>query len=114
MSVGLVRAVLRHQVLEGLAVVEAGERLVGYADLEEITQRLPALPDLVDQQPVAGYVAAHLLDVPLEVGDGGGLILKVCNHLGPVPTFYEGPSTSSWDRRFVICVSSSPEGFAIS
>src|SRR3712207_7813177 len=102
MSVGLVRAVLRHQVLEGLAVVEAGERLVGYADLKEITQRLPALPDLVDQQPVAGYVAAHLLDVPLEVGDGGVLILKVGHYLRPVSPFYEGPITSTWDRRLAV------------
>lgn len=56
-------------------------------DLEEVAQRLPALPDLVDQQPVAGYVAAHFVDVPLEVGDGGVLILTVGHHLGPVFPF---------------------------
>jgi hypothetical protein len=52
---------LRHQILEGLAVVEAGKRIVGYVDLEEITQRLPALPNLVDQQPVAGSKRASAI-----------------------------------------------------
>ena len=80
----LVQAVLCHQILEDLAIVELGKRLVGYMDPEEIAQRLPTLPDLVDQQPVSGYVAAHVLDVLLEVGDSGVFILKVGHHLGPV------------------------------
>jgi hypothetical protein len=62
-----VQALSCHQILEDLAIVEAGKRLVGYLESEEIAQRIPTLPDLVDQQPVAGYVAAHVLDVLLEV-----------------------------------------------
>jgi hypothetical protein len=58
---GSVQAVLRHQILEGLAVVEAGKRIVGYVNLEEVTQRLPALPNLVDQQPVAGSKRASAI-----------------------------------------------------
>jgi hypothetical protein len=56
-----VGAVLYHQILEGLAVVEAGKRIVGYVNLEEVTQRLPALPNLVDQQPVAGSKRASAI-----------------------------------------------------
>ncbi len=75
------------QSFEGFAVVEAEKRLVGYGDLEEVTQRLPALPDLVDQQPVAGYVASHVLGVPLEVGDSGVLTREPTEPLGYLRTF---------------------------
>jgi len=62
---------LCYEILEDLGVVEAGKRLVGDKDLEEIIERLSALPALLDQQPVSRHVAAHVLDVPLEDDDGG-------------------------------------------
>lgn len=106
------RAVLRHQILEGLALGETRKGLLGYADLVEITQRPLALPDLVNQQPVAGYVVAHVLDVPLKVGDGGALIPKVDYHMGAASSFYEEPIASARERRLTVGASRRQEGLA--
>jgi hypothetical protein len=43
-----------------------GEGLVGHLDPEELAQRPPPLPHLVDQEPLGRHPLPHLPDVALE------------------------------------------------
>src|SRR5215212_58079 len=65
-------------------LVEAGKRFVRFGYAEELAQRTPALPHLVDQQPPGWYAASDFLGVSLEDLYGVGPVLEAAVE-GAVP-----------------------------